>query len=83
MNQLKLYDRVAITRDIAEHGLRRGDVATLIDLVPHPGGGPQGLVLEVVNALGESLRVVVVTPDDVAPLNANEVFAVRELSRTG
>jgi hypothetical protein len=55
----------------------------LIDLVPHPGGGPQGLVLEVVNALGEFLRVVVVTPDDVAPLNANEVFAVRELSRTG
>ena len=83
MDQLKLYDRVAITHDIAEHDLRRGDVATLIDLVPHPGDGPQGLVLEVVNALGESLRVIVVTPDDVAPLNANEVFAVRELSRTG
>jgi len=57
-------------------------VATLVDTVPHPSGGPDGLVLEVTNALGESLRVVIVTPEDVEPLRANEVFAVRDLSRS-
>jgi hypothetical protein len=82
MKQASLYDRVALARDLEQHGLKRGDVATIVDTVPHPDGGPVGLVLEVTNALGESLQVVVVSPDDVVPLHANEVLAVRELSRT-
>jgi hypothetical protein len=82
MKQAPLYDRVALARDLEQHGLKRGDVATIVDTVPHPDGGPVGLVLEVTNALGESLQVVVVSPDDVVPLHANEVLAVRELSRT-
>ncbi len=76
----QLYDRVALSRDIPNHGLKRGDVATLVDVVPHPEGGPAGFVLEVVNALGEPLKVAVVTADDVDPLTANEVFAVRQLA---
>lgn len=79
----KLYDRVALARDIADHGLKRGDVATLVDTVPHPSGRPMGLVLEVANALGESIQTVIVTEDDVAPLHANEVLSVRDLSQAG
>ncbi|MGD9632766.1 MAG: DUF4926 domain-containing protein [Pirellulales bacterium] len=79
----KAYDRVALSRDLTEFGLKRGDVATVVDTVPHPNGGPVGLVLEVSNALGDSLKTVVVTPDDVEPLNANEVLAVRPLSQAG
>jgi hypothetical protein len=80
MNRPSLYDRVALAHDLEEHGLKRGDVATFVDRVPHPSGGPEGLVLEITNALGESLQVVIVSPDDVEPLHANEVFAVREVS---
>lgn len=80
MNGIKLYDRVSLARDIAEYGLRRGDVATLVDRVPHPHGGPDGFVLEVFNALGESLQVVSLTAQDIEPLHAKEVFAVRELA---
>jgi hypothetical protein len=65
MSKSALYDRVALARDLNEHGLKRGDVATIVDTVPHPAGGPTGLVLEVTNALGESLQVVVVTPADM------------------
>ncbi|MEX2307615.1 MAG: DUF4926 domain-containing protein [Pirellulales bacterium] len=82
MNRPGLYERVALARDLDEHGLKRGDVATIVDTVPHPDGGPEGLVLEVTNALGESLEVVVVTAADVAPLNADEVLAVRPLVKT-
>jgi hypothetical protein len=77
-----LYDRVALTRDIGEHGLKQGDVATLVDVAPHPNAGPEGLVLEVTNALGDSIKVVIVAPNDVEPLNANEVLAVRQLAET-
>lgn len=80
MTPLKPFDRVALTRDLEAHGLKRGDVATLVDTAPHPGGGPEGLILEVTNALGESIRVVIVTRDDVEPLHANEVLAVRQLA---
>jgi hypothetical protein len=82
MNNLALYDRVALTRDLNEHGLKRGDVATLVDRVPHPAGGSEGLVLEVTNALGDALSVVVVNAEDIEPLNANEVLAVRPLVKT-
>ena len=80
MNRPQLYDRVALTRDIEEHRLKRGDVATFIDTVPHPNGEAEGLVIEVANALGESLQVVVVAADDVEPLRANEVLTVRQLA---
>ncbi len=66
--ELTLYNHVALTRDIDEYAIKRGDVATWVDTVPHPLGGQPGLVLEISNALGEPLRMVVVTAQDVEPL---------------
>lgn len=60
-----LYKRVALKRDLPEHGLRQGDVAVLVDYVQHPRGGEQGCVLEVFNALGESIAVVAVPESDI------------------
>ena len=82
MSKAALYERVALARDLDEHGLKRGDVATIVDTVPHPSGGREGLVLEVTNALGETLQVVIVTAADIEPLSADEVLAVRPLSKT-
>lgn len=64
----RLYSRVALTRDFEEHGLKKGDVAMLVDRVPHPQGGETGCVLEVFNALGESIAVVVVPETDIKDL---------------
>ncbi len=81
MTRPKLYDRVALVRDLDEYGLKRGDVATLVDRAPHPNGGPEGAILEVFNALGDTLMVVTVPVDDVESLHENEVLAVRTLMR--
>lgn len=78
---MPLYQRVALKRDVPEHNLRRGDVAVLVDYVPHPGKGEQGCVLEVFNALGESIAVVAVPEADIEGLRADEVLAVRTLPR--
>lgn len=72
-----LYERVALARDLDDHGLKRGDVASVVDFAPHPHGGVEGIVLEVTNALGDSIQVVIVTSADIEPLSANEVLAVR------
>ena len=74
------YQRVALKRDLPEHDLKKGDVAVLVDHVPHPEGGEQGCVLEVFNALGESIAVVAVPESAVEDLRADEVLAVRPLA---
>jgi len=80
--KLELYQRVALSRDVPGYRLQRGDVATLIDYVPHPKGGEKGCVLEIFNALGESIRVVVVPESAVEPLRADEVMAVRPIAQS-
>ncbi|MDI9585626.1 MAG: DUF4926 domain-containing protein [Acidobacteriota bacterium] len=80
--KIPLYERVAIKRDLPEHSVRKGDVAVLVDRVPHPSGGEEGCILEVFNALGESLSVIAVRESDIEPLQADEVLAVRRLRAT-
>jgi hypothetical protein len=79
--RLPLYERVALRRDFPEHDLKRGDVAVLLDYVPHPGGGEEGCVLEVFNALGDSIAVVTVKESEIESLQANEVLSIRRLAK--
>jgi hypothetical protein len=81
--KLPLYQYVALRQDLPEHHLRAGDIAVLIDYAPHPSGGPEGCLLEVFNALGESIAVVAVPESAVEPLRADEILAVRPLARAG
>ncbi|HEY9704061.1 MAG TPA: DUF4926 domain-containing protein [Allocoleopsis sp.] len=57
---LELYQEIALTRNIPEYQLKQGDIATLIDFVPHPTGGEEGCILEIFNAIGESIKIVTV-----------------------
>ncbi|MEM9816092.1 MAG: DUF4926 domain-containing protein [Cyanobacteria bacterium P01_D01_bin.6] len=65
---IPLYSRISLNRDFREYNLRRGDIATFIDTMPHPEGGEDGYILEVFNALGESIDVVTVPKSAVAAL---------------
>ena len=80
---LTLYTQVALRRDLPDDGLRVGDVATLVDLVPGQVGGSQGAVLEFFNAIGETLCVTAVSVDDVEPLRADEILSVRVWAQAG
>ncbi|MBI4828927.1 MAG: DUF4926 domain-containing protein [Nitrospinae bacterium] len=79
--KLELYQRVALKLDEPGLNLKKGDVATLVDYAPHPLAGENGYVLEVFNALGESINVVTVPESHVEPLHADEVLSVRPLAR--
>lgn len=78
---LELYQEVALTRDLPEYELKAGDVATLVDLVAHPADGEEGCVLEVFNAVGESLAVIAVPVSAVEALRADEILTVRSWAR--
>jgi hypothetical protein len=75
---VKLFDQVALTRDLPDKGLRRGDVATLVEFVKGRGEA-QACVVEVFNALGDTVAVVTVERDALEPLSADEVLSVRRL----
>lgn len=79
---IELYQRVALNRDFPEHSLKKGDITTFINTVPHPAGGEEGYVLEIFNALGESINTVIVPQSSVVPLKADEILSVRSLVET-
>jgi hypothetical protein len=83
MMGLTLHERVALKRDLKEHQLRAGDVAYLVGFVPHPASGEEGGVIEVFNAVGDSIAVATVPLSELEPLAGDEVLAVRRLNASG
>ncbi len=79
---IELYSQIALARDLAADGLRRGDVATVVEMLPatSASGGEAGCILEVANAIGETIAVVTVPLSAVEPLRASEVLSVRPLN---
>ncbi|ESA32284.1 hypothetical protein N836_27225 [Leptolyngbya sp. Heron Island J] len=68
---VKLYDRISLNRDFPEYNLKQGDIATFIDTIPDPEGLEEGYILEVFNALSESIDVLTVPKSAVEPLQPN------------
>jgi hypothetical protein len=74
--KLELYTDVALSVDLPECALRRGDIVKLVDEVMAPDGTP-GYAVEVLNALGETIDVQMVPATVVEPLREDEVLCVR------
>lgn len=66
-------------REAIDHELKAGDIATLIDFVPHPNGGEKGCILEVFNAVGESITVISVPVSIIEILRSDEISTGRSL----
>jgi hypothetical protein len=79
--KLELYQEIALNRDFLEYNLHQGDIATLIDYVSHPTDGEEGAVLEVFNALGESISVVTVPLSSIDALQPNDILSIRRLAQ--
>jgi hypothetical protein len=83
--KIKLYQRVALTRDLPQHNLCEGDVAIVVEHLPRTPEtkGEDGYALEVYNAVGETIAVVMVPVSAVKPLSQDEILQVRTLRSTG
>ena len=75
----ELYQQISLTRDVPSAKLKRGDVATVVDYVAHPGGEEEGAILEVFNAIEESVAVLTVPVSAIAALSADQMPTVRPL----
>ncbi|HEU0048479.1 MAG: DUF4926 domain-containing protein [Deltaproteobacteria bacterium] len=75
----KEFQQVALAKDIPENNLRRGDLATIVEIHP-ANGGEVGYSIEIFNALGETIAVTTVPESALEELTANEILHVRSLT---
>jgi hypothetical protein len=78
--RFELYTDVALTRDMPELGLRRGDLVKVVDHHVAPDG-EEGYSIEVLNAVGETIAVTTVPVNALEALREDEVLSVRTLVR--
>jgi len=76
MNEIHELDAVALTTDLPEHGLRRGDVGTAV--LAHEDG--VAFEVEFVGYLGQTVALLTLERAQVRPLRAHDIPHARELA---
>ena len=77
----KLFMRVSLAEDLPEYGLHRGDLATIVERHEGQPGQETGYSLEVFNAVGETIAVLVVEESKINPVKGNEILHVRRFDK--
>jgi hypothetical protein len=73
--KLELFKEAVFTRDVPEHQIKKGDVATVIDYFDNP---EPGYALEVFDALGHTVDVLSVPESYLEPIREGERWQVRQ-----
>ncbi len=73
-----LYTDVALTCDLPDHRLRRGDIVKPVDHHVAPDG-TEGYSIEVFNAVGDTITVTAVPASALEALREDEVLCARTL----
>jgi len=76
--KFELYTDAALACDLPEHRLKRGDIVKLVDHHIAPDG-TEGYSIEVFNAVGGTLAVIVVPASALVALRKDEVLSTRSL----
>ena len=75
-----LFNRVTLTVDVPRHNLQVGEVATVVEHHYGTQGQEEGYIVEVFNAVGESVAVVTLKESEIDSLNAKGILHVRPLA---
>ena len=74
---VQILDVVVLTRDLAAHGLRQGDLGTIVEQY-----GPDSVGVEFVAASGRTQALVTLRPDDLRSVADDDLVAVRPAHAT-
>ncbi len=70
---MRELDSIVLTTDLPEHGLKRGDIGTIV--LVHEGGA--GYEVEFMTLDGETVAVVSLFASQVRPIGPREIAHVR------
>jgi len=65
-------DTIVLKKDLPEHGLKQGDVGTVVELYQ-----PDGLEIEFVTGSGKTQALLSMKNSDVRPIEDTEILTVR------
>jgi hypothetical protein len=74
--KFKKLEAVVLARDVSEHGLKAGDLGTIIEV--YPKGGVE---VEFVRVSGENQALLTLTEHDVRKIDSNDLLATRRLAK--
>ncbi|HUR27054.1 MAG TPA: DUF4926 domain-containing protein [Planctomycetota bacterium] len=70
--KFKPLDTVVLSRDLAEHGLRQGDLGTVVEIYE-----PDGIEVEFVTASGRTEALLTLKESDVRAVGDGDLISVR------
>ena len=76
----EMYGDVILTRDVTEHGLRAGDVGTVVERHSAPGGPEEGYSVEFFDMTGNTVTVATLPASALRLPTPADRPAVRALS---
>jgi hypothetical protein len=76
----ELYSDVILTRDLSEHGLRAGDVGTVVERHVVPGVSEEGYSVEFFDMTGNTVAVVTLPANALRVPTPADRPAVRPLA---
>jgi len=74
-------DNVVLTTDLPEHGLKRGDLSTVVLVHDDDHGDNQGYEVEFVTLDGETVAVVSLFRSQLRPIGRREIAQARLLQQ--
>ena len=69
-------DTVVLDRDVPEHGLRKGDVGTVV----HRYADGRAFAVEMMTGDGSTIAVLTLPLTDIRPLGSREILHAREVA---
>lgn len=76
--KFEILEIVVLAHDILEHGLRTGDVGTVVEI--YPGGG---LEVEFVRGSGITQALLTLNERDLRKLDSYDLLSTRRLAKVG
>ena len=73
----RVLDAIVLDRDLPEHGLRKGDLGSVVEVYE-----PDGLEVEFVTASGRSAALLTLNGRDVRPVSDDDLVSVRPCRRS-
>ena len=75
MSKIKELDQVVLLKDLPEHGLRSGDIGTIVLI--HNGG--EGYEVEFMTLDGETVAVTTLMANELRSITSREIAHVRPI----
>jgi len=73
----RVLDTIVLDRDLPQHGLRKGDLGSVVEVYE-----PDGLEVEFVTASGRSAALLTLNGRDVRPVSDDDLVSVRPCRRS-